>query len=603
MDRDTSVELINPHGNVIALPAWLASQKLSEEGFRYPTAEDYTSQATERKVAREASPAAQLPECRIPQRLVEFDVSSECTRACAFCAPKGSAIAKRRRKKLRLGLERHDKVVRRLREAGYDRPDRCLVYAGHGEPLLHPRLLDMMAAARRELPRVRIGIYTNGDKLSADVLSAFGALQVDVVFDNYDDETGQAVYAAMQASTISRERVRCMDHVGARRVYFSRCGTVGEAEQCEDPCSGPRDRLFLASDGTWRLCCEDYEWITSSPAEGPLELNADEAFAKLRDDLVAGNRQEVGAKICRKCDRRFGGHADFYSHPRLDSIDRLKPAATWPKARKGFRRLVVIPVCRHSQGRDQVADAKVVLDTIDRRSRVAGETLLLWNDPEEHQCPEELRGDPEKRIVFEYAESLGWAGINRAIGEAFQFAVREGYDAVIKMDAADVAVMRDGWDAWLLAGFKLGEMRGQFQQQYDRGWPGQDFAEIPGHYHEHLEALAWSADWCASGRQHEAFFQGGCYVIGRKAIERIDRVIGMPDEREKEIGEDCAFSMRARVLGIPMRGHPSIQSHFSRNWAYHPKVARYFRDCRGVAVIHPIRDPQLLRELCQEDPR
>jgi len=541
------------------------------------------------------TPATTTPP--IPQKLVEFDLCTDCTRQCEFCAPKGSAIHKRRKRKLTLDPERHNAVIDSLAESGFEG---TICYAGHGEPLLHPKLLKLVCHARNALPNATLCIYTNGDLLTPRLLSALGVLLDFVVFDNYDDETGRKVYAAVIASTIHPSRVRCMDHVNAKRKYSSRCGEAGKSTACTEPCTAPQDRLFMAADGTWRLCCEDYGWKARFRALTPWKLNESKRFVKLAEQLAAGNRSKAHP-ICGKCDRVFGDPAPrMESHPRLVDIDRLRPEPTWPKVKRGLKRLVIIPCCASSQGIDQIPAARVVLDAIDRRSRVKGKTLLLWNDPEVKQCPPELRGDPDQRVVFEYDRALGWAGINFGIGEAFEYALREGYDAVIKMDAADCAIMRDGWDAWLLEGLQPDEMAGYVQVRM-KGWADEPLGHgKPGPDAMNLAALPWCADYCAQGMYHDEWTQGGCYVLGRDAIQHMLDVVGMPTDAEARIGEDRAFSARAQVLQLPIRMHPRIMSFFDRQWDYSLDVARYWRDKRGCAVIHPIRNLKTLETLCGE---
>jgi hypothetical protein len=539
--------------------------------------------------------AAPAP-CSIPQELVEFDLCSDCTRRCEFCAP-GIPEA-RRKKKLRLDPKRHKAAVDGLAAAHFAG---TVCYAGHGEPLLHPELLPMLRYAREALPAATLCIYTNGDKLTAQLLSALGVLLDYVVFDNYDDTTGRKVYAATVASTVHPDKVRCFDHVGRKVPYSSRCGTVREAEPLAEPCEAPAHRLFMSADGHWRLCCEDYGWKTKYPGRlTPEKLNTHKPFRRVVDALARGERSAAGG-VCTRCERTFGAMSPQRdAHPRLVDIDRLQPKATWPKVRKTYKRLVVLPCCMCSQGVDQVPAARLVLDAIDRLSVVRGQTLLLWNDPEVKVCPAELRGDAERRQVWEYDRALGWAGINYGIGEALTYAVRNKYDAVIKMDAADAVPLVRGWDAYLLEKLDSGEITGYVQMRPER-WADRALGSgPPGPDGERLAELAWAADYCAQGLYHDEWAQGGCYVLGRKAIEHMAATVGMPTNAEAHIGEDRAFSARAQVLQIPVRAHPRVMSYFSREWAYHLDIARYYRDKRGVAVIHPVRDLETVKTLLAE---
>jgi hypothetical protein len=297
----------------------------------------------------------------------------------------------------------------------------------------------------------------------------------------------------------------------------------------------------------------------------------------------------------------FGERVDFSAHPRLDSIKRLCAPPPVPAAPKGYRRLVVAPLCSISRGLDQIEPAIAVLDAVDRKSTVDGQTLILWNDSQTPQCPPQLRGEAGKRIVWEYGSELGWCGINRGEGEAYVWALRHGYDAVLKLDAGDSAILRTGWDAHILHDLDPWEMRGHILFGRQHQWCGKDIHEDVGGFGKYFRQLDWCADWCRRGELHWENCQGGCYALGRKAIEHMDRTIGMPTDAEKDVGEDHAFTVRMLMLGLPVTKTPAVESHLSRDWDYSLSVSRWFRDRKGAAVVHPIRNPQVVRQLCAEE--
>ena len=143
-----------------------------------------------------------------------------------------------------------------------------------------------------------------------------------------------------------------------------------------------------------------------------------------------------------------------------------------------------------------------------------------------------------------------------------------------------------------MAGYVQIRMNGWAHSQLGRAAPGPDA--------EDLSKLSWCKDYCSQGLYHDEWTQGGCYVIGREALQHMVDTVGMPTDAEARIGEDRAFSARAQVLQLPIRHHSRIMSYFSREWEYSLDVARYWRDKRGCAVIHPIRNLNTLKTLCGE---
>jgi MoaA/NifB/PqqE/SkfB family radical SAM enzyme len=95
---------------------------------------------------------------RRPLAAIQVEVTSRCTRRCAVCPRGGEGLAWREG-------DLDDATWRRLRE---DLDLAAYVHLqGWGEPLLHPRLREMVEEVRAAGPRV--GLTTNGDLLPAAV--------------------------------------------------------------------------------------------------------------------------------------------------------------------------------------------------------------------------------------------------------------------------------------------------------------------------------------------------------------------------------------------------------------------------------------------------
>ncbi len=552
------------------------------------------------------TPKPQTPECSIPQTLVEFDVSPRCTRACKFCAP-GIPAARRRQRRC-LTLKAHDRAIDGLIAAGYNRPDRWLCYCGHGEPLLNPRLFAMIRSARAygRLSACRVAVYTNGDRLDVEACCTLEALDVEVLIWNcYDQASADRVPGVIAASSLDPARVRVNDYREGFPNPSSRCSSVRKADPAAwkgKPCAMPDGKLFFTDDGKggsgWLLCCEDYARKSLLPGKlSPLELNAHAEFSRVREGLLVGRRGLH--PICRRCDRD-GTHPDGFAH-----VPALVGSAFWPAPRPApaapaGRRLVVLPANMRWAGH-----ARAVLDAIDRASVVPGETMVIWNDDGVPACPEYLRG--ERRIVRE-SGSLGWCGISRGIGGAFRYALERGYDWVIKLDT-DTAVLRRGWDALLCAECPSDAQLGTYMDVSITGqFPDNADCLADGLFNANLKRhCRWARRYVARGLRKWDHMQGGCYVLGREALARIDRVAGLDagDQEDlpepERVGEDVYVDTKVKLARVPQRNSLRLRIWFRESGeGIRLEHVRYQRDVLDVVAVHPVKDLEVLKTLAGE---
>jgi hypothetical protein len=97
--------------------------------------------------------------------LVELEPHAYCNRTCSFCP---NATIDRLTVKAHLDRALFDAIVDDLATIDYDR---VLRFARYSEPMAHEGIYDLVAAARRRLPRAEIDIVTNGDYLNPQSLA------------------------------------------------------------------------------------------------------------------------------------------------------------------------------------------------------------------------------------------------------------------------------------------------------------------------------------------------------------------------------------------------------------------------------------------------
>ena len=537
--------------------------------------------------------------CLIPQSFVEIDPSPKCTRACSFCAP--GIPAGRRQQKKALTLKAHNAFIDELRAVGYNRADRWLCYCGHGEPTLNKSLWEMIRYARAMLPRVTVSVYTNGDTFTEEMGCTLAALDVDYLFwDVYDETSAKQFPAILARSTYDPARVRVVNHVDGPQYYTSRCSSVkpGEVSKWIDkPCGMTGEKMLVTDDGKggvgYLLCCDNLS--RESLKTGISLADYCKGLEPVTAALKAGKRREAHG-ICAKCDRDGNCGGPLPSYPPLTET-RFWPPAVTPPLTDG-RRLVVLPACAKF-----AAEASVVLGAIRKASNMAGETLLIWNETGQ-KCPDHLRALAD--MVWEYP-TLGWCGIVTAIGRALLHAYKGGFDWVLKLDT-DTAILRKGWDSYICADCPKDAQAGTYMDETLTGGLTAKRLNEQGLFNPQLVQTArWARQYVGRGLRGWGHIQGGCYVIGREALARIERVIGLEAGDQaglpegQNIGEDVYLDTKCKVAGVRQ-----VSTLHARSWYRDPKIGPMLvkhvirqRDSEGVCAVHPVKELADLKALAE----
>lgn len=235
----------------------------------------------------------------LPDRFwrVEVETSSRCNRACHYCPV---AVAPRPDHLL------EPEVFRRLvDELG------AMGFAGRfsphffGEPLLDPRLADLLAYARARLPRARIVVYTNGDALTPKKARELLDAGVDLFLVTFEEGPSKAwadTRREIDRWTL-RRRFLVRHFTDDVPAPFNRGGTVlfPGRELHARACLLPASALVVDAWGRVRLCANDYhgEVIWGDLHTDTLaEVWARPDFVRLRRDLLEGRFEQP---ICRVC--------------------------------------------------------------------------------------------------------------------------------------------------------------------------------------------------------------------------------------------------------------------------------------------------------------
>lgn len=129
-----------------------------------------------------------------PFSSLEFNILGTCNRACVFC-PKGNPeefpnVAEY------LSLDLYRKIVDELRDLRYTGR---IAYSGFSEPLIHPKVVDLVAYSKTTCPAVTVEITTNGDPLTPKKLKALFTAGLDhLKISVYDGPEAQARFERLR---------------------------------------------------------------------------------------------------------------------------------------------------------------------------------------------------------------------------------------------------------------------------------------------------------------------------------------------------------------------------------------------------------------------
>lgn len=237
----------------------------------------------------------------LPDRFhrVEVETSSRCNRGCHYCPV---AVAPRPDHLMDVALfEDILDQLAAMRFRGRFSPH------FYGEPLLDPRLPDLLGRVRRKLPDARIVVYTNGDALTPRAARALLDAGTDLVLLTLEGDEPKAWLDA-RATLTRAERRRFVVRRFDRDVPhpYNRGGTVlfPGREAHPSTCVFPASTLIIDAWGKVKLCANDYrgeaDWgdVRDTPIA---ELWARADYVALRRQLLAGDFRKP---ICRVCTGR-----------------------------------------------------------------------------------------------------------------------------------------------------------------------------------------------------------------------------------------------------------------------------------------------------------
>lgn len=273
--------------------------------------------------------------------MVMFDVTNVCNAECVHCA---QPIIKKRPdyRATNLSEEHHRTVIDEVRAY----PSTVLRYTADGEPLLHPKIVDMLAYTKRTSSN-HASLTTNGellDEARASRLLDSGVDVIDISLDAGDRETFESIRRKLHFDRIVANVRRLIELRNARRaptkvmlsivkqpsVEASLPAFIAEWEAIADkvlvrelhtnvgltfgkpsrrlerhPCAYLWNRVVVAANGALKFCPIDWLHATDVHRVGETtiaDLWQGPIYEALRAGHLTGNFEDPRLAACAPCD-------------------------------------------------------------------------------------------------------------------------------------------------------------------------------------------------------------------------------------------------------------------------------------------------------------
>ena len=232
---------------------------------------------------------------------VLLETRTDCNRKCKFCPQ-----AHFSRPLKSMDWDVFTKVIDELAEMEFS--GRVAMYMTN-EPLIEPRLMEMIKYARNKSARFFIDITTNGKNLSSKLLDEFFLSGLDNI--NINDYRSDRKSSPDKISKSLEKTIR--DFKSNPKVTYNKRSTVevlsNYAGTIKDSnrkllskfCNYPFRKLAISAEGNIILCCNDYIYKTNFGnvlSENLSNIWNSEALNNYRNNLL----NEIRVGICNGCD-------------------------------------------------------------------------------------------------------------------------------------------------------------------------------------------------------------------------------------------------------------------------------------------------------------
>jgi len=227
---------------------------------------------------------------------VEIETTSICNRSCSYC-PNSTETSKSGY----LDEEIFYKIIDELASINYDGRLSTHMY---GEPLLDKRIYRFINYARQNLPDVFIKFFTNGDKLTRDVINKLGEAGVDVFRVSQHDSVPNEELLLVLDEYKKRNGKHTVEYISYHNNdddLMNRGGLVDVNHDVKMKYCDYVSGVTVDFHGNMVLCCQDYHSsvkLGNLREEKLIDIWNNNKNKMLRDEIKCGIWKK---KLCKAC--------------------------------------------------------------------------------------------------------------------------------------------------------------------------------------------------------------------------------------------------------------------------------------------------------------
>ncbi|PHM16461.1 MAG: radical SAM protein [Sulfuricurvum sp. PD_MW2] len=249
--------------------------------------------------------------------VVELNIMAACTRSCSFCPVSDKDFYKKIDAKGLLKKDFYKKILSDLSAINYKGK---ILYSGFSEPLLHPKIDELIQLTKEYLPDTQLEMISNGDKLTVAKLKSLFENGLDVLSISMYDGSHQIDYFSnmIHDANVDKEKVilrrRYYENGNYGLTISNRAGLVdsneyraeGEEKILELPlkkvCYYPFYMVKIDFNGDMDICSHDWQKkfvVGNVNTSSVWELWTSDRLHKFKERLANSDRK---MEPCSTCD-------------------------------------------------------------------------------------------------------------------------------------------------------------------------------------------------------------------------------------------------------------------------------------------------------------
>ena len=224
---------------------------------------------------------------------VSIELTRTCNRRCVYCP---ISLHPSFGENSQMSFELYSKIIKELKKMKYRG---TISFTGFYEPLMFKKFMKYLRYLRRELPKTKIILYTNGDYLTEEVFSELEDMNVFSIVSLHEDKDNNNF---IRLSNFTNEKYALLKKNIQSGILSTRGNIVNvKKKERKTICIIPAIELTIDSNGNVIFCSDDFFSVNKygNVAKSKLlDIWNNQEYKKLRKEISNG---KFKLEICKGC--------------------------------------------------------------------------------------------------------------------------------------------------------------------------------------------------------------------------------------------------------------------------------------------------------------